>query len=650
VIDVRRLALCFAVLVIAAGAYGCGGGDDGSPANSSGAGQGGEGGAVPERDSSSEGAPGGRGGMRTDGASDAQKDGDASDAGPCTACDNAHRACDADSGICGNCLPGFMDVMGTCQCPMGQIPEANRCVNCADNFTPNCSAAGETGHVLRKADGVCLCETIDGYFFSLESNTAQPCDNDNDGWITDSAQPVIESTDPVLRDNARCNLRRIREIVLENEAGTRRSFAFGTDFPDGFPLYESARNDGAPSAIPPGPYGDKSLPPRALNSLTKACVSKNGDYNDNGIPDVGEWSGKPLQGRATRNARLQGYYQRYLRFSYFLELHDGWFEDDMGSLRYHIRERARTGAPTGVPVKYPNVDPYWMRCARHVDRDYIGMPSSYAGADFVEVTQAWDGMAHHSQFKCVEIMSETDYGSAYSREKNPEIVYAPSSVSGFARRATAGAIHTCPRSVNAPGVELDAWTANKCSALDATTPPPSGAGSAGPVFAQVNCLPLGSQGIDPGVYWTAVGYENYACESTDFITAKASDYTRGCINECAEIGVKGCKGYDPTVPPGSARFTCVDEDRAHFGQLVCGCGRNYGGSSCEIGCPGESALMVANFSIALRKGYWMCGGTQASSDPSLKGGNYSLFGYVPVAPGGSDVLTTPDKRYRLEAK
>ncbi|HEY3497714.1 MAG TPA: hypothetical protein VGK73_23615, partial [Polyangiaceae bacterium] len=462
-------ALIVSAAALAAAATGCGDSDhSGSPSKPAG-GKGGSGGKGGKAGSNSvggeggEGDSGGRGGKGGKGGSsgrggrggsgatgeEAGTAGSAAEGGagedPCDACSDQHRECDLATGTCGDCFEDFREDGDSCVCPPGQIPEGNGCVACADDFTPSCQAAGETGSVVRKVDGVCICETEDGYFFNLESNTAQACDGDEDGWVNDGAQPAIDGEDEVLRENARCGLRRVFSFLLENETGDTFESRLIDDFPDGLPLYESARNDGVESATPHAPYGSESLRPEVLNSLTKACVTPNGDYDDNGIPDLGEWSGRTLAGRVTRNPRLQGYYQRYLRFAHYLELHDGWFEEDEDGDRYHLAERSRVGA--GVPVRYPSgSNSYSRQCERHVDVDYMGRPESYAGGDFVEIARAWGGMTHHSQFKCVQVMSENDYGSAYSRERNPEIVYKPLQA-GVARRATAGTLHQCPSDV-----------------------------------------------------------------------------------------------------------------------------------------------------------------------------------------------------------
>jgi hypothetical protein len=97
-----------------------------------------------------------------------------------------------------------------------------------------------------------------------------------------------------LRDNARCTLREVSEVVLQNESGQRYSLCVtpGLELNSSapattglLPLYESVRNDSQSaldmSVVPP--YGARRLRANELNSLTKACVSAVGDHNDNGL-------------------------------------------------------------------------------------------------------------------------------------------------------------------------------------------------------------------------------------------------------------------------------------------------------------------------------------------------------------------------------
>lgn len=663
----RKLAQPLAVVVaascvFAASATGCGDSDEpgktgpgkGGSAGSGGKAGGGsgglsagEGGVEHAGGAANAGSGGTVAGTTHGGAAGQNAGGEGGGDDPCASCRDQNRECDADVGVCGECLPDFSEEAGECVCPEGEVPENGECVACADDFVPSCTVAGETGSILRKSDGVCICETEAGYFFSLESNSAQPCDRDGDGWVNDGAQPALDGSDDALRENARCALRRVQAIELENDAGDTKAFDLTDDFPDGLPLYESPRDDGAPSAMQHANYGTRALKPEVLNSFTKACVTGNGDYNDNGISDISEWSGGTLGERPTRNSRIQGYYRRYLRFSYYLELHDGWFEREDGVSRYRIRERTRKAQAGNVPVQYPpGTNAYWRQCDRHLDIDYSGSPTSYAGADFVEATGSWHGMLHHSQFKCVEVLSQSDYGTTHDRERNPEVVFTPGQT-GLARRASQGTVHGCP-DAPAPGVEVYDWSPNQCGAAPTTRSAPSSL-VVNTKFADVACSPISSNGIEPGVYWVAVGYENYACDRSDAVTVGPDDYTRGCANQCAEQGVSACPDHDENSPTGSNRFTCDDESRVGFGALHCGCGLSYAGPSCEIGCASDHLLYPDGFSIETRSGYWMCGGPNASLPATLKSTEFTLVGTVPFSPGGAEILESSNGRYRMWA-
>jgi hypothetical protein len=199
----------------------------------------------------------------------------------------------------------------------------------------------------------------------------------------------------------------------------------------------------------------------------------------------------------------------------------------------------------------------------------------------------------------------------------------------------------------AAGIEIYDWTPNVCSAQPGTSPAP-GESPVNPAFGIVDCQPTAAAGIEPGLYWMAVGYESFACSSA--VAETPTDYVRGCVNECAELTVAACPNYDPTTPAGSERYQCDDESRTAFGRLECGCGRNYGGANCEIGCPGDGTLTSEDFSIETRSGYWMCGRVLATSGERLSGNGYTLDGYVPLAPADGAELESEDGRYTLRSR
>lgn len=226
-------------------------------------------------------------------------------------------------------------------------------------------------------------------------------------------------------------------------------------------LLETSRNDipGNPSAGNKAPaYGGSSgrlLAANELNSLTKACTALSADYNDNKLDDIAEVQGtvaatneRPTP--ALDRARLES-------FAYFLELDSAAVEGRVLA----IRERSRCDATfpfhyapdAGSPTPddgylFANDKPYWRNCARNRDPSYAAStprpgydfarygcdatslscplippahpfnvapvdPSTTLFRDFglcrlsgaLPADGLWRGMNHHSQFKCVNVVS-----------------------------------------------------------------------------------------------------------------------------------------------------------------------------------------------------------------------------------------------------
>jgi hypothetical protein len=453
------------------------------------------------------------------------------------------------------CSPGTASADAECAgglCPNGEgwDDSAQRCRPCYRDFSPACDGEGETGNVLllESKDGAsCGCETKDGYYYSgAEGKSAARCDTDADGWVSDSAQPVIEGANPVLRKNARCHVRRALSFVLHNEAGEPRvveSFVeqfgnAGREVPAGLPLYESARNDGAESSLSQIPeFPGRDLVPQELSSLTKACAGTH-DFNDNAVPDVDEWSKSPikLDDRHGKSAELSTYYVKYARYAYFLELHSAWFDEADSS--FHVAERARDVAPTpqDVPVVYPTgTDAFAAACTRHPDSQYkwreqdgvVELASKNTiGGDFAEFEVAPWAMTHHSQYKCVKVLSAADYANQNSvpadRESFPQYV----TLDGGKLRRTGDAAPL-------------GWTMNDCVAEQgAQATAVSGLQGLSP---NLSCTPRQSAPTPGTVGWAAVGYENdlgtaQAAAGAALYQSRLSPgyYKRGCINECAE--------------------------------------------------------------------------------------------------------------------
>ncbi len=303
-------------------------------------------------------------------------------------CEDDHRGCaEEPNGHCTGCLDGFVEdpASGACRsvvscaelscaddeecaeamassdafcrldCGGRAIWDGARCVSC-----PPCSAPGETGRVwpMLTASGACICETEPGYYYSLSGAIGPvPCDADHDGWIRESARTTIESNDPALAANVRCELRTIDRFELTNERGQSRTVELA--LPDGLALYESDRNDD--DDLLQAVWSSRGYPaygrvPAAaeLNRLTKLCHDPLLDYNDNRTPDVVEFAGQDL-GPGMRPE------QRFFDdMAYFVELHHGWYappEGDGAHGRYLIQERSRlagssTPLPERVPIEY----------------------------------------------------------------------------------------------------------------------------------------------------------------------------------------------------------------------------------------------------------------------------------------------------------
>ena len=356
--------------------------------------------------------------------------------------------------------------------------DTNACVGCTGTCGINGSPGnGETGlywPFTALNSNRCICETQAGFFVETGGAfSARPCDEDQDGWVNDGAQSAVEGNDPTLRSNARCSVRRVDRIVLENEYHERRDILLcdtgpvdGTQgacaTPAPLPLYETARNDqqleidnAVNADYPQYTFNGVGRRLRAseLTPLTKACKSSTADHNDNGISDVDEHQNDPT---------LAG---RLGQFGYFMELHTSGFEPPTSTPfgRLLIKERSR--CEMGFPVQYEaTADLYWKNCQRRRDAAYRANPQepSTIGFDFARWSCAsaqgscptapppamppaqgagavpphglcevslppaddfWRGMNHHSQFKCVVINPNDQMTAAgqQSRRKSTDL-------------------------------------------------------------------------------------------------------------------------------------------------------------------------------------------------------------------------------------
>lgn len=445
------------------------------------------------------------------------------------------------------------------QCPPGSAYRATggtgSCVACSIKCPQ--MEQGETDEYVATRSGGCFCQTDPGYFHPVDGTIAEPCDLDGDGWVRDSALLALTSDDPALKENARCALRRISHVVLRNESGQEKRYYFtgaetaihvSAEPPVAaqqayLPLYESVRNDddsklrtgGNPIPL----YGTKALTAKTLNSFTKACV-KGGDHNDNLIIDVEEWAKLPDAGQSvgpTVADMRAPFVPMYTRFSYYVELHQGAFTSANGSSLgyYTIYERQRAyGEADRIGMRY-GLEPqtglltsdFWQYCPRARD---LGYSNDYNATtyDFASVSGPgafgtdglpWQGMMHHSQFKCVQVFNESEQIPSTVKEQEKELYrQSPSTIAALR------------------------WQANQCY-FDSIVPAATGVG-VNPDMPVITCNTTDSPQAGT-LLWAAVRIPDI------------TDYRRGCVKQCA--GYKYlCPGSDPAGPPGSCYSMCAD--------------------------------------------------------------------------------------------
>ncbi len=341
-------------------------------------------------------------------------------------------------------------------------------------------------------------------------------------------------------------MRVIDRFVLQNERGQTQAIPLEKPLP----LFESDRNDddamlraifqarGLPEKLGEGP---NARLPRAseLNRLTKLCHHIRTDYNDNGSFDVSEWGEAPLSPQLTQDQ------QPFNRFSYFAELHQGFYVapeagDAYGHYRIVERPRAPAGGsvpPGAVALTYAaGSGNTWRTCARERDAQFGQEDVLPVGLDFasyytppadpyVTPAQAFGGMMHHSQFKCVVLSNVPDVAVPTTR--------TPSDVADFD-------LNTC--ALAGDGLPL-------------------GQGP-NPVAPNLTCQTLAANDakVDAGaVLWGAVKYRDHGPWGAP---PDQSAYLRGCRNGCY-AALSGCEGFN-TNP----RAVTCDYDTSDFGRFV----------------------------------------------------------------------------------
>ncbi|MDD5309782.1 MAG: hypothetical protein PHU25_20895 [Deltaproteobacteria bacterium] len=463
-------------------------------------------------------------------------------------------------------------------CTDDQIWGNGACVNC-----PICGdgaggpANGETGAYVSVPTiaGRCICETQEGFFHNESGDIgAYECDADHDGWLRESARIAMNSDDPQVVANARCEQRIIDRFVLEartvnwfdpandcaGDAACAERLVVQLDEP--LVLYESDRNDDQGlldlDVIKAPAYGGRGLRAEELNSLTKFCVS-GADYNDNLVNDIEEWDYRDLP------AGVAAYLAPFNWFSYFAELYRGWYEpaqpgESYGS--YHIREKSRrSSAPDGdrVPAAYGATGAektFYETCALWPDPAFADDGNPTIGRDFARFGPdpanpefgyafswppgpsnvggepwGWDGLNFHSQFRCVKIVEPGN--PALDPIASPHLMIA-SDVSASYK------MNVC---------DVQSGTEDSVGPVS---------GSENPHDPKVACS-VESPSIGQ-VGWAARLYEPYI---------EDSDYQGGCVNQVTAsdgrcgvcgLGVWTCTGGRIDPSDGPSAWTCGTYD------------------------------------------------------------------------------------------
>jgi hypothetical protein len=388
---------------------------------------------------------------------------------------------DCGDAYCFESATGGAATCGVTECGANQAfhEGSGACVSCG------ASCAGLDGATGRfwpytTAGGSCVCETELGYFSDpTAANLPQACDTDGDGWVRIAAESAYdEAADPAIAANARCDVRTIDRVTLQNELLQRRDILLcheglvpedldATCTPAPIDLYEDAEldSDEAIAAdllrFPRHAHGGvgRSLTAAELTPLTRLCTA-DGDFNSNGVADVEEGHG--LDPGTSLTARELA----FMDFGFYLELHRSWYEErpleTYGAVV--IAERSRCddeSADVPFPLSYSAAsgDDYWRSCTRNrradfdVDRPAPGYDFARWSCDDTDGSCAelppptdevvgsaipahglcdavlppedgvWRGMNHHSQFRCVVLADSPheDYELAV------DAVYDPSS-------------------------------------------------------------------------------------------------------------------------------------------------------------------------------------------------------------------------------
>jgi hypothetical protein len=412
-------------------------------------------------------------------------------------------------------------------------PSRHACVDCSNKACPPESTIGI--YSVTTETGQCVCETKPGFYYSNTVANPVACDKDEDGWTIITAREFVNSSDPALKANARCDVRLVKSVAFESEMGAmgEEEPNFGTEpLPEGMlPLYEPAnRDDQALLSQDTGgnpTYGanGRRLKAEELNGFTKACINSIADLNGNGISDIAE---------SPKAQGLSGLEKLYAPYAYFIELHRGAYSAE--DQTYHIREKARVvneGEEEQLAAPVFEGDPkadYWRRCVRQTDAGFA--PNGIQiGMDFARI-RSGDApvMTHHSQFKCLQIVAENELDNTQPQKITAEML-------------------------------VERYQLNACEASSTSEPIPGD--GVNPAETAIACAAKGS---------SAVGDVGFAV-SLYIPSDEVTPYVRGCVNECL-LPIWSSEEAVASQCGNAVSFDCLVDEK-DFGKGFCGCKGNF---------------------------------------------------------------------------
>ena len=562
------------------------------------------------------------------------------------------------------CTPsGDLEVDDSCSsCQNGEEfdESSNSCVPC-----PCDTALFSTGEVLGTTiEGRCICEPADGYYIpDLDANSPdgfdppiannyvhiQSCDEDNDGWISQSAygthplagEQLVEDGVATTAQYNRCRINVITQVTLEPSVSPRAEGVNPDSYyrpathtetiedlwtkhgltedptqaaklvvmvePDKIDrAYEVEVRTDNKLKLPNAQTELISITPSALNPFTKAC-GRETDFNLSGYSDDNDFIDR-LKGvsdintagyDSEDNQKIDDLKLLMTDLNYYIELYHGSWEDcDNDDVRctspksqlieevtpdqytlirpvtYRIIERNRptqlvipnevSRIPFTVNGNELQSDAYngWEECTVYGDtrtvftssqgveidlklgnefnnwrRDYTrpnGINGNTNAADSAEV-MASDSfrtvLRHHSQFKCVEVLSTLDFQNNYDlndKHAQDTVLYFgnPDSVSVDEDVSEQALLDNNIERY----VRQTCWLSEQPNNNGVFVPSADGK----PVDLSFECSPDTSAGSGK-VQWAIMGYrDNNARKPVgDYNINPMIGYIRGCINECA---------------------------------------------------------------------------------------------------------------------